>query len=88
MNERFNKLRLDAGIARLNDYPRLVVIDIEGNIVDPLIGLQKYAELIVRDCYSVIIKSQRDILIPQLHGMQPDNILESNNESNRTSCMH
>jgi hypothetical protein len=50
MNERLNELRLDAGIAQLKDDPRLVVIDREGNVIDPLIGLEKFAELIVREC--------------------------------------
>ena len=50
MNERLNELRLDAGIAQLKDDPRLVVIDREGNVIDPLIGLAKFAELIVREC--------------------------------------
>jgi len=50
MNERLNELRLDAGIAQLKDDPRLVVIDREGNVIDPLIGLEKFAELIVQEC--------------------------------------
>jgi hypothetical protein len=50
MNELINNLRLDAGIAQLKDDPRLVVIDREGNVIDPLIGLEKFAELIVREC--------------------------------------
>ena len=50
MNERINNLRLDAGIAQLKDDLRLVVIDREGNVIDPLIGLEKFAELIVREC--------------------------------------
>jgi len=40
MNEIINNLRLDAGIAQLKDDPRLVVIDREGNVIDPLIGLE------------------------------------------------
>ena len=53
MNELINNLRLDAGIAQLKDDPRLVVIDREGNVIDPLIGLEKFAELIVRECAEV-----------------------------------
>jgi hypothetical protein len=53
MNERLNELRLDAGIAQLKDDPRLVVIDLEGNVIDPLIGLNKFAELIVRECVGI-----------------------------------
>jgi hypothetical protein len=54
MNERLNELRLDAGIAQLKDDPRLVVIDREGNVIDPLIGLEKFAELIVRECRDIV----------------------------------
>ena len=53
MNERFNELRLDAGISQLKDDPRLVVIDRKGNVIDPLIGLQKFAELIIAECANV-----------------------------------
>ena len=54
MNERINNLRLDAGISQLKDDPRLVVIDRQGNVIDPLIGLEKFAELIVRECMDVV----------------------------------
>ena len=50
MNELIDKLRLDAGIARLKDSANLVVINKEGNIIDPLFGLEKFAELIIREC--------------------------------------
>lgn len=53
MNELINNLRLDAGISQLKDDPRLVVIDREGNVIDPLIGLEKFAELIVKECANV-----------------------------------
>ena len=56
MNELINNLRLDAGISRLKDDPRLVVIDLEGNVIDPLIGLEKFAELIVRECAGIYSK--------------------------------
>jgi hypothetical protein len=54
MKERLNELRLDAGIAQLKDDPRLVVIDREGNVIDPLIGLEKFAELIVGECANFV----------------------------------
>ena len=54
MNELINNLRLDAGIAQLKDDPRLVVIDREGNVIDPLIGLEKFAELIVGECADLV----------------------------------
>jgi uncharacterized protein YkvS len=51
MNERFNDLRLDAGISRLKDEPKIMVaVSEEGNVIEPLDGLQKFAELIVREC--------------------------------------
>ncbi|NBP02679.1 MAG: hypothetical protein EBU90_21680 [Proteobacteria bacterium] len=55
MNELINNLRLDAGISQLKDDPRLVVIDREGNVIDPLIGLEKFAELIVKECASLVV---------------------------------
>jgi hypothetical protein len=56
MNEHLNELRLEAGIARIEDDPWLVVINKEGNVIDPLIGLQLYGEAVVRDC---LIEVQR-----------------------------
>jgi hypothetical protein len=50
MNERLNHLRLEAGISRLSDLMGLVVIGEEGNVIDPLIGLQAFAELIIKEC--------------------------------------
>ena len=56
MNAHLNVLRLKAGISRLEDDHRLVVINKEGNVIDPLIGLQLYGEAVVKDC---IIQIQR-----------------------------
>jgi len=53
MNERFNDLRLDAGISRLHEVPYMVAVNKEGEIIEPLDGLQKFAELIVRECAKV-----------------------------------
>jgi hypothetical protein len=53
MNERINELRLDAGMAQLKDDPRLVAIDRDGNIIDPMIGLEKFAELLIKECAGV-----------------------------------
>jgi len=51
MNERINELRLDAGISRLRDEPKfMVAVSEEGTVIEPLDGLQKFAELIVREC--------------------------------------
>jgi hypothetical protein len=51
MKNKLNELRLDAGIARIENQKWLCVLDKEtGMMVDPLIGLEKFAELIVREC--------------------------------------
>jgi len=59
MNERFNELRLDAGIGRLNEVPYLVAVNKEGEIIDPLEGLQQFAELIVQECVEQLEISKR-----------------------------
>jgi hypothetical protein len=53
MNERINELRLDAGISLLHDKPYLVAVTKSGEIEDPLIGLEKFAQLIVRECVAI-----------------------------------
>jgi hypothetical protein len=50
MNDKINELRLDAGISRLHGWPYLVAVNKSGEIEDPMIGLEKFAELIVREC--------------------------------------
>ena len=50
MNNRANELRLKAGIAQIADSLQLVVINKEGKVIDPIIGLEKFAELIVKEC--------------------------------------
>ena len=51
MKSKLNELRLDAGIARIENQQWLCVLDKEtGMLIDPMIGLEKFAELIVRDC--------------------------------------
>lgn len=51
MKSKLNELRLDAGIARIENQQWLCVLDKEtGMLIDPLIGLEKFAELIVREC--------------------------------------
>jgi len=50
MNERINDLRLEAGISRLHEVPYMVAVNKEGELIEPLEGLQKFAELIVREC--------------------------------------
>ena len=55
MNEKLNELRLDAGIARIENQQWLCVLDKEtGMMIDPLIGLEKFAELIVRECINQV----------------------------------
>jgi hypothetical protein len=60
MDAHLNVLRLKAGISRLEDDSRLVVINKEGDVIDPLIGLQKFAELIVDECLS-LCEDERDL---------------------------
>jgi len=50
MNERINDLRLEAGISRLHEVPYMVAVNKEGELIEPLEGLQKFAQLIVREC--------------------------------------
>lgn len=51
MKSKFNELRLDAGIARIENQQWLCVLDKEtGMLIDPMIGLEKFAELIVAEC--------------------------------------
>ena len=55
MKSKLNELRLDAGIARIENQQWLCVLDKEtGMMIDPLIGLEKFAELIVRECINEI----------------------------------
>jgi len=54
MKNKLNELRLDAGIARIENQQWLCVLDKEtGMMIDPLIGLEKFAQLIVRECARV-----------------------------------
>ena len=51
MKSKLNELRLDAGIARIENQQWLCVLDKEtGMMIDPMIGLEKFAELIVAEC--------------------------------------
>ncbi len=54
--ELINKIRLDAGIARLNDSYDYAVVSLnrEGKVIDPLEGLEIFAELIVKECVNTI----------------------------------
>ena len=55
MNERINQLRLEAGISRLHDEPKfMVAVSKEGTVIEPLDGLEKFAELIVKECMYVV----------------------------------
>jgi hypothetical protein len=54
MKSKLNELRLDAGIARIENQQWLCVLDKEtGMMIDPMIGLEKFAELIVRECAKI-----------------------------------
>ena len=58
MNKRIDELRLDAGISRLDDNFRLIVINKQGEVIDPLIGLEKFARLIVEECCAIIYENE------------------------------
>jgi hypothetical protein len=61
MKSKLNELRLDAGIARIENQQWLCVLDKEtGMMIDPLIGLEKFAELIVRECIQTIKNASMD----------------------------
>ena len=61
MNTKLNELRLDAGIARIENQRWLCVLDKEtGMMIDPLIGLEKFAELIVGECVDICHKMAED----------------------------
>ena len=55
MKTKLNELRLDAGIARIENQQWLCVLDKEtGMMIDPMIGLEKFAQLIVEECRTVV----------------------------------
>ena len=59
MRSKLNELRLDAGIARIENQQWLCVLDKEtGMMIDPMIGLEKFAELIVRECAEIAYNKQ------------------------------
>ena len=60
MNERINELRLEAGISRLHDEPKfMVAVNEEGKVIEPLDGLERFAELIVRECVNVGLEQKK-----------------------------
>jgi len=62
MKSKLNELRLDAGIARIENQQWLCVLDKEtGMMIDPMIGLEKFAELIVRECARVIDRGNGEL---------------------------
>ena len=75
MNELINNLRLDAGISRLHDEPYLVAINKSGEIIDPLIGLEKFAELIVRECCGVLTENVEIALNASGSPVYPEGLL-------------
>ena len=61
MKSKLNELRLDAGIARIEKQQWLCVLDKEtGMMIDPMIGLEKFAELIVVECADIAAKNQAE----------------------------
>ena len=72
MNERINELRLEAGISRLHEVPYMVAVNKDGEIIEASEGLQKFAELIVRECAKLV----EDNLDPQNAWITPGFIKE------------
>ena len=62
MNERIKELALDAGISRLQDDLRLVVVDSNGDAIDPMSGLEKFAELIIQECIKICDETEDEYL--------------------------
>jgi len=61
MKSKLNELRLDAGIARIENQQWLCVLDKEtGMMIDPMIGLEKFAELIIAECAQACINMGND----------------------------
>ena len=59
MKTKLNELRLDAGIARIENQQWLCVLDKEtGMMIDPMIGLEKFAQLIVKECAEIAYNKQ------------------------------
>lgn len=61
MNETFNSLRLDAGIARTHVGSTLIVLKSNGEVEDPLVGLQDFARLVVKECIAILEEAAEDI---------------------------
>jgi hypothetical protein len=54
MKSKLNELRLEAGISRLHDEPKfMVAVSKEGNVIEPLDGLEKFADLIIQECLDI-----------------------------------
>jgi hypothetical protein len=60
--ELINDLRLEAGLSRLHDNVTLIAVTKEGGINDPLVGLEKFAELIVQECEMALNPILRDMI--------------------------
>lgn len=62
MNKILNELRLEAGIARLDDNTHLVALNKDGTLTDPLIGLETFARLVIQECIKILEESEEDIV--------------------------
>ena len=61
MNKTFNSLRLDAGIARTHVGSTLIVLNPNGEVEDPLVGLEDFARLVVKECIAILEEAAEDI---------------------------
>lgn len=78
--ELVDNLRLDAGISRTVDssgkvVTGLICINRDGNVIDPLDGLTKFAELIMFECIDAVIEgdpSSKMIISPERRAIVDD----------------
>ena len=61
MNKLFDCLRLDAGLVRLEDKTRLVALKPNGELEDPLVGLQEFARLVIQECIVILKETAEDV---------------------------
>lgn len=61
MNDLINDLRLDAGITRLDDNIRMLALNEDGTVTDPLVGLERFARLVIQECIKTLEEAADDI---------------------------
>ena len=61
INPIIDELRLDAGIARTAVGSTLIVARKDYTVEDPMVGLQKFAELVIKECINILQETADDI---------------------------